>query len=218
MLVKNGSGIPLQLRGAILKWALCGAFVFVLSLGQARATDISDAFLGWPPDPFVQQDKTWGDWTDVGGNIPTDFTTLISTRSGIIPGEDLHTFSLGASFLPNTTYVISYYIMVNTPGVSMIESSNGVRTTIPGASITTTFAEIPALTISTSSASGLQVLPGGPYSMLHVTDTVTTGDSDITGFSNSFLEQIAVPEPGTLALFGSGILAGAALLRRKIRP
>jgi PEP-CTERM motif len=217
MLFKNGSGTSLQLRGAILKWALCGAFVFALSLGQARATNISDTFLGWPPDPFVQLDKTWGGWADVTGNLPADYTTLISTRSGIIPGQDLHTFSLSASFLPNTTYVISYYIMVNTPGVSMIQSSSGVRTTIPGASITTTFAEVPAFTINTSGASGLQVLPGGPYSMLHVTDTVTTGNSDITGFSNSFLQQIAIPEPGTLALFGSGILAGATLLRRKIR-
>ncbi len=218
MLFKNGSGTPLQLRGAILKWALCSALFFAFSLGQASATDSSDAFLGWPSEPFVQQNKTWGGWADVGENLPSDFTTLVSTRSGIVLGQDLHTFSLSASFPPNTTYLISYYIMVNTPGVSMMESSDGLRTTIPGASISTTFAEIPAFTISTPDASGLQVLSGGPYSMLHVTDTVTTGDSDITGFSNSFLEQLAVvPEPGTLALFGSGILAGAAMLRRKVK-
>ena len=215
---KNGSSREqLQLRGAMVKAVLCGVFVFALALGQAGATVISNAFLGFPPDPFTQQDKTWGGWTDVFHNIPAGFTTLISTRSGIVPGRDLHTFSLSASFLPNTTYEISYYVMVNTAGVNIVDASNGVRTTIPGASISTTFTEIPSYAITTTGASGLQALLGGPYTMLHVTDIITTGSSDITGFSNSFLENIAgIPEPGTLALLGSGILAGAALLRRKV--
>ena len=121
---------------------------------------------------------------------------------------------MSASFLPNTTYEISYYIMVNTTGVSMTQASSGVITTIPGATITPTFAETPAFSITTSSSRGLQTLPKGPYTLLTVTDTITTGSSDITGFSNSFLENVTAPEPGTLALLGSGILAGAALLRR----
>src|ERR1700757_561226 len=152
---QNGSGARLQSRGAVTKWTLCGVFVFALALGKAGATVISDAFLGWPPDPFTQQDKTYGAWSDAGGNIPGGFTTLITTRSGIVPGQDLHTFSLSASFLPNTTYVISYYIMVNTTGANIVQASSGVRTTIPGATITTTFAEVPTFSITTGSSSGL---------------------------------------------------------------
>lgn len=209
-----GSGPRLQIGSAITRWTLCGVFVIALALSQASATVITDTFLGWPPDPFTQQDKTWGGWTDVLGNVSADFTTLITTRSGIVLGQDLHTFSMSASFLPNTTYEISYYIMVNTTGVSMTQASSGVITTIPGATITTTFAESPTFSITTTSSSGLQTLPNGPYTLLTVTDTITTGSSDITGFSNSFLENVTAPEPGTLALLGSGILAGAALLRR----
>ncbi len=57
---QNGSEARLQLRSAITKWTLCGVFVFALALGQAGATVITDTFPGWPPAPFIQQDKTWG--------------------------------------------------------------------------------------------------------------------------------------------------------------
>jgi PEP-CTERM motif len=122
------------LRSGSTGWLVLGVLVTVLAAGQAYATVISNSFIGFPPDPFTQQDKTWGGWTDVSGNLPAGFTTLITTRSQIVPGKDIQT---GAG-------------------------------------------------------------------------------SDISGFSNSFLENISVPEPGALALFGTGVLGLAALLRRRL--
>lgn len=192
-------------------------FVTVFAAARAHATVISNSFLGFPPNPFTQQDKTWGGWTDVSGNLPAGFTTLITTRSNIVPGEDLHTFTLSAAFSPNTTYVVSYYIMVNTAGVNISEAGAGVVQTVGNATISTTFTNVPYTLPATSSATGLLVIPGGPYTLLDVTDTITTGaGSDVSGFSNSFLENVPVPEPGTLALFGTGILGIATLLRRKL--
>jgi hypothetical protein len=54
---------------------------------------------------------------------------------------------------------------------------------------------------------------------LVVTDTLTIGPqgSDVTSVANSYT-QLAVPEPGTLALFGVGIIGAAGVLRRKINP
>jgi len=209
------SGMLLQTRGAAVKSVLCGVFVSAIALSQASATNISNIFIGFPPDPFTQGDKTYGGWT---GNLPGGFSTLISLRTGIVPGKDLHTVSFSATFLPNTTYTVSYYIMPSATALGITEASAGVRTTIPGATIMTTFSEVPAFSISAGTASGLVVLSNGPYTLRHVTDVITTGLSDVTAFSNSSIQKVpipSVPEPGGLALLGTGTLAAAAYLRRR---
>jgi hypothetical protein len=181
----------------------------------SSCTPLSCAFVGFPSDPFVQQDKTWSGWTDVLGNLPAGFTTLIVTHPGIpAPGEDTHTFSLSGAFLPNTTYEISYQIMVNLPGVSIVDAAAGVVQTLGGGTITETLTNIPFALPTTSSSTGQ--LPIGSSTLLTVDDVIKTGPSDVTAFSNSFTELVSVPEPGALALFGTGVLALAGVLRRKL--
>jgi hypothetical protein len=213
---KIGTSPQVRPTGASLTLLLVfGTVAAVLTAVPAHASLITNSFIGFPPDPFVQQDKTWGGWTDVTGNLPSGFTTLITTRPNIVVGEDLHTFTLSAAFLANTTYVVSYYIMVNTSGVGMIEASAGVVQTVGAATISTVLTNVPFTLPTTSSATGLLTVPGGPYTLFDVTDTIITGSgSDISGFSNSYLEHVTVPEPGTLAMFGSAVLAIAGLLRR----
>ena len=78
---RKSSGNSLQTDGAAVRWLLCGVFVSALAMGQAGATVISKSFLGFPPISFAQHDKIF----EAGNrNLPLDFATLISTRSGIV--------------------------------------------------------------------------------------------------------------------------------------
>ena len=152
---ENGSRARMLRPGTSTRWLVLGVFVTVLAAAQANAALITNTFIGFPPDPLTQQDKTWGGWTDVSGNLPTGFTTLIATRPNIVPGQDLHTFTLSGAILPNTTYVVSYYIMVNTPTAGMVEASAGVVQTAGGATISTVLTNVPFSLPTTSSKTGL---------------------------------------------------------------
>jgi hypothetical protein len=104
--------------------------------------------------------------------------------------------------------------MVNPPGVSIVDAAAGIVQTLGGGTITETLTNIPFALPTTSSSTGQ--LPIGSSTLLTVDDVIKTGPSDVTAFSNSFTELISVPEPGALALFGTGVLALAGVLRRKL--
>ena len=136
---KDGTRVRKTRFGASTRWLVyLGLFIAFWMGGHAGASVITDSFIGFPPDPFLQQDKTWGDWTDVISNVPTS-----------------------------------------------------------------------------SASRGFASIPLRSSMLLEAADTTKAG-SGISGFSNSFLEQLPVPEPTAMALFGTGVLALAAVMRRRI--
>ena len=215
---ENGSRARMLRPGTSTRWLVLGVFVTVLAAAQANAALITNTFIGFPPDPLTQQDKTWGGWTDVSGNLPTGFTTLIATRPNIVPGQDLHTFTLSGAISTQhdlCRLVLHYGQHAHCRhGRSQCRCGADRRWCDDFDRAHQRSLQPPHNIIQ----NWVVTVPSGPFKMLNVTDTVTTGaGSDISGFSNSFLEQItSTPEPGTLALFGSAALGMAGVLRRKL--
>ena len=201
-------------------WLACIVFVAVLAAGQANATFISQSFTGFPsPDPFTQQDKTWSGFTDVFSNLPSGFGTAVATTSGVVPGQNTHSFTLNGTFAPSTTYEVTYTVAVKAgvTGVTLEQAATDLLTTVGAtpATITTTITNAGPFTVPPDAT--FHAVPPGSYLFFNVTDTIQTNQSNVFGFTNSFIEKvpIVVPEPASLALFGTAVLGLAAVLRRK---
>ena len=195
------------------KWLVSSVFATAVMSGQACAKEATDNITTMlSPDSITQQDKTGGDWTEVISNVPSGFTTLITARPNILMEQDRHTVALSATLLPDTAYAASYYVMVKNASAGARRDGVGLIRTPEGVAITTVLPNVP---FSLPVAPALTAL----MRLGNATDLAKTGArSEISRASNSFLEQLPVPELGTMELMVTGILALAGAVRRRRNP
>ncbi len=174
-----------------------------------------------------QQDKLWDNFGV--GNLPAE--TLFTLSFATVGSQDIHTISYddpfgaygkGASF--HWSYDIS---IINGPPPTITDVASDIDQTRGSATFmttlvdnnshtyTTNFTQNGTTTVGTTTAT---FLPGVLSLAVNDVLTINSKGSDVTGVSNSYTQTFVTPEPGTLALFGSGIIGLAGMLRRKINP
>ena len=192
------------------KWLVSSVFATAIMAGQAYAKQATDNITTvLSPNSFTQQDKTGGDWTEVISNLPSGFTTLITMRSNIVLAQDRHTVALSAALLPVTAYSSSYYVMVKNASAGRLRDGAGLIRSADGAEIAAVLPNVPFWLPATPALTVLIRLD-------NTTDLAKTGArAEILRGSISFLEQLPVPELGTMEMMLTGILALAGAGRRR---
>ena len=192
------------------KWLVSSVFATVIMAGQTYAKEATENInTVLSPNSFTQQDKTGGDWTEVISNLPSGFTILITTRSNIVMEQDRHIVALWAPLLPGTAYSASYYVMVKSGSAGTHREAAGLIRHPDGMPIRTVRPNVPFSVPVTPVLTGIMTLDYG--------DDVAKagGKSKSLQVSNSFLEQLPVPELGTMELISGGILVLTRVVRRR---
>jgi hypothetical protein len=178
----------------------------------ASPNDILFLYSTWTAAGFTceQQDKIFSNFNP--GTAPTDTTLrlLLQTLGG---GLDIHTVVFGGSF--TSDFTVGYTVSVDT-GLST-ETIFKVTGDIQNPGSTGSPSNLKMVMGSggfTGSLTSTIASPGTPIAVpnltsLNVTDSYTANGGAVTGIGNSFFQQVpsGVPEPGTTALFGAGLLA-----------
>jgi len=109
------------------KWLVSSVFATAIMAGQAYAKEAtSNITTVLSPDSITQRDKSGGDCTEVTSNLPSGFTTLITTRPNFVMEQDRHTVALSAALLPDTIYAASYYVLVKNASAVYLGTAPGL--------------------------------------------------------------------------------------------
>ena len=187
----------------------------------------------WATDPqmtgsdgCLQEDKIFSNFDP--GAAPTDTVMALTLQHDPITGGDIHTVVFLDDFA--FPFTIKYTVRVDT------SVTNEVIWKVTGDILNTAAQDDPSLNKrlcdspipgtcagSTFDANDTASAAAGPLSILvpnlqklNVTDAYTTvGGVGAEGFSNAFYQVTGVPEPGTTALLGGGLLLLGFVSRRR---
>jgi PEP-CTERM motif len=162
----------------------------------------------------LQQDKIFSNFTLQSGTLPADLglTLDLATLGG---GVDVHTVNLtSANFGSNFT--LTYNLAVSGSTEAVVRVTGGILNSpsLSPASLTKTVSNgaFSGSTTTSNSTSADIIVPN--LTALDVMDAFTAGGGGVTNIANSFV-QSSVPEPGTTALLGAGLLALGMISRRR---
>ena len=180
----------------------------------------------------TQQDKIWSNFTtSTTGDALTTLQSATALFSLVILGTvEQHTLTIQGAFSTNpppqpATYDVAYTITIDpaalalNPNLSFFQATGGILTPAAGGtgSLTKTFVgnggAIDGLTALAVGPASVNVPVPVPTTVINVEDVLFTGNSNVTGFANTFSE-ITVPEPTTMMVLGVG-LAGLGIARRR---
>jgi opacity protein-like surface antigen len=166
----------------------------------------------------LQQDKIFSNFTLQSGTLPADLglTLDLATLGG---GVDVHTVNLtSANFGSNFT--LTYDLAVSGSTESVVRVTGGILNSpsVSPASLTKTVSGAGGFTGSTTTSNSSSSVINVPnLAALTVSDAFTAGSGGVTNIANSFVQSTGVPEPGTTALLGAGLLALGMISRRRAK-
>jgi hypothetical protein len=162
------------------------------------------------PDGCSQGDKIYSGFSVSGKPAGTISAFSILDETGPI---DVHGWTFGGTFGVGT-YDIRYTITIDpllAPTFVLQTAQLDAQATSAVYTVTKTLNPGPGqlvLSVTQATVSDFEFLAGGPISLV-VADHVVVTSGTLTGITNTFTQvdtNVVVPEPVTMALFGSGLL------------
>jgi hypothetical protein len=200
-LVCNGTTTSLGLSGAATLAQLSGGNCVSAGdklFGDASVTgSITGSGLATFSALSLQGDVTVGFIGTVGPNSAGDITYSVAINPALAGNFQIH--DLEKDFTLNAT-----------------PAGTSATATLTGSANGTTFSCSRTVNPNTSTCPVTEIFGSTTLDMT-VNQHIATGDNaSVTGITDT-ISQIAVPEPGTLGLLGSGLLGLGAILRRRRR-